>query len=205
MDKSLAVLLPIFNAERTLRADVNRVLEAAADLTNNVQLVVIDDGSHDDTFEIATELSAEFPQVRVIRNSHRRGVADAVRAVRSSILADVVIVHDGGSRVNVEQMRLVWTQQQLLQACRDGQDPRRGVSFADLRRPGRTQPALEAAHRRLMGFQRADDAAVEALDADELRRRDEAGQPKPRRGVGGIPSLPGQNVFGVLSNFALGE
>lgn len=204
MEKSLAVLLPIHNAERTLHEDVRRILEAAADLTGHVELVVIDDGSVDDTFELATDLAAEYPQVRVVRNSRRRGVANAVRDVRGAVGADVVIVHDGASRVNVEQMRLVWAQQELLHACHETSDPRRGVSFADLRRPGRTQPAMEAAHRRLMGFQSvASDSEPET--EDDLRRRDEASRPAPRRGVGGIPSLPNQNVLGALGDFALGE
>ena len=205
MDKSLAVLLPVRNVERTLRADVTRLLDATADLANHGELVVSDEAAGDDTFDVAAELAAEFPQVRVVHCGSRRRLPEMIQDVRAVVEADTVIVHDGSQRVNVEQLRLVWSQQQLLKACETTPDPRRGVSFADLRRPGQTQPTMEAAHRRLMGFQNLPSDTPAADEDDELLRRDEPARPAPRKGVGVIPNLPPGNVMGVITDFALGE
>lgn len=221
---SLTVVLPVHNCERTIRQDVADVLEAASELTQRVEVLIVDDASKDDTFETAGELARDFRQVRVIRRGRRQDLADTLGEVRSSIDSDVVIVHDGSSRVNSEQLRLIWRQQQVLGAVRDAGTGSEGVSFADLRRPSMTQPAMEVAHRRLWGFQRVAAApAAEATPApmpepmpepipepipepSDNRRTDEPAQAgRSKRGVGVIPNLPRPNVMGSITNFALGE
>ncbi len=212
MDKSLTVVLPIHNAERTLRADVDAVLEASSELTARVEVLVVDDGSTDDSFETATELSIEFPQVRVLRRTGQGGLAEALRQIRAGVDSDVVIVHDGASRVNAGQLRRIWMQQQVLGGMADPT----GVSFADLRRPAATHPAMENAHRRLLGFQRVkiDTPAArpsQPTAADPMERRDKPSRPTPARkagtGVGVIPMLPAMpnSMFGAISDFAKGE
>lgn len=207
MSPSLTVVLPIRNAERTLRRDVTDVLEAAAELTDRVDVLIVDDASTDDSFDTASEIARDFRQVRVLRRSRREDLQATLSEVRGSIDSDVVIVHDGSSRVNSDQLRLIWRQQQVLGAVRDADVGTGGVSFADLRRPSMTQPAMEMAHRRLWGFQRMSDGAPQPEDADAANRRtDEASDPRPaKRGMGVIPPLPRANVLGSITDFALGE
>ena len=211
MQPSLTVVLPIHIAERTLRRDVVDVLEAAAELTPRVEVLVVDDASTDDSYEAASELARAYRQVRVLRRTRKQELSETLRQVRSAVESDVVIVHDGASRVNPQQLRLIWRQQQVLGAVRAAVTRKDGVSFADLRRPSITQPAMEAAHRRLMGFQPADGAGAAAVDPsigpdDESLRRDGASKPAPAaRGVGAIPRLPRSGVLGSLTDFALGE
>ncbi|QDV72280.1 glycosyltransferase [Botrimarina mediterranea] len=216
MQSSLTVVLPVHNAERSLRRDILDVLDAAAELTSDVEVLVVDDASTDDSFETASEMSREYRQVRVLRRSRRQSLQETLREVRASIRSDVVIVHDGSSRVNPNQLRLIWRQQQVLGAVRSAEGGRDGVSFADLRRPSMTQPAMEAAHRRLWGFQRSENsepaatpapaATAEAAQRDANLRADDASSPRPaKRGVGIIPPLPRANVLGSLADFALGE
>lgn len=220
MEPSLTVVLPIHNAERSLQQDVGDVLEAAYELTPRVTVLIVDDASTDDSYEVAAELANRYPQVDVLRRPPREALQESLRRVRQSIDSDVVIVHDGSSRVNPNQLRLIWRQQQVLGAVRDSIRNPQGVSFADLRRPSLNQPMMESAHRRLWGFQQmapepasaeaaaiADEAlADEAQAAGEGNRTDEASRPKPAgRGVGAIPSLPRPNVLGTITDFALGE
>jgi glycosyltransferase involved in cell wall biosynthesis len=220
VQSSLTVVLPVHNAERSLRRDILDVLDAAAELTSDVEVLVVDDASTDDSFETASEMSRQYRQVRVLRRSRRQSLQETLREVRASIRSDVVIVHDGSSRVNPNQLRLIWRQQQVLGAVRSAQGGRDGVSFADLRRPSMTQPAMEAAHRRLWGFQRSEKGepaavpamapaaamAAEAGQLDANRRADDASAPRPaKRGVGIIPALPRTNMLGSITNFALGE
>ncbi|QDT67415.1 putative glycosyl transferase [Planctomycetes bacterium MalM25] len=208
----LTVVLPIHNAERTLRRDVSEVLEAAAELTPRVELLIVDDASTDDSYEAAAELARDYPQVRVVRRARRSDLRETLREVRANIASGVVIVHDGSSRVNADQLRLIWRQQQVLGAVRDAQEGPGGVSFADLRRPSMTQPAMEVAHRRLWGFQRmfgqtAEEAPAAEQEVDGSRRTDGASQPAPaaNRGMGGVPNLPTPSVLGSIADFALGE
>ncbi|TWT88753.1 Beta-monoglucosyldiacylglycerol synthase [Pseudobythopirellula maris] len=199
MKPSLTVVLPVHNAEASLRRDTYAVVEACSELTGRFELLILDDGSTDDTYEVANELAAEYRQIRVTRRSKRAGLGEALETIRRRIKSDVVIVHDGASRVNAEQLRLVWKQQTL--AARGGAQPDAGVSFADLRRPGQTHAAMAEAHRRLMGFQRITvDASAEESPTAPLDK------PQERRdGVGSIPPLPRPNLLSALTAFALNE
>ena len=86
MDSSLTVVLPINNAERTLRRDVVDVLEAAAELTALFEVLIVDDGSTDDSYDVAVELAMAYRQVRVMRRSRRKGLTESLREIQATEL-----------------------------------------------------------------------------------------------------------------------
>jgi glycosyltransferase involved in cell wall biosynthesis len=68
----VSVLLPAFNAGRTLA----RAIESIRSQTlRGWELVIVDDGSEDDTPEVAAAAAREDPRVRVVRQAHRGIVA----------------------------------------------------------------------------------------------------------------------------------
>jgi len=97
----LAVLIPVYNEERTLAASVRRVL--AAPLPAGVErrtLVIVDDGSRDRTSEVIADLNADGsvrPQLHTIRHETNRGKGAGVRTALTAALelgAGVLLVHD---------------------------------------------------------------------------------------------------------------
>ena len=52
-NKSLTVVLPVYNGESRLRKSVNEILELASELTSKFGVLIIDDGSNDATNEVA--------------------------------------------------------------------------------------------------------------------------------------------------------
>jgi hypothetical protein len=196
MNKSLTVVLPIHNAEHSLRRSVADVLDASADLSGQIQVLIVDDGSTDDSFDIACELATRYPQVRVLRQAQQRGLGPTLQAVRRRITTDVVMVHDGVTPIRSEQLLALWRQQVAHHPA--GLRSNEAATMADLRRPAQIQPAMADAHRRVMGFQMLRVNGDEAPAAPvEARTR--------RNGVGGIPQLPRPNFLSSLANFALGE
>ena len=77
--------MPVRNAENTLRGEVESLLEVLPELTDRFEIIVVDDGSSDHTWEAAAELSRKFPQVRVMRNEHPLGRAAALDAARCAL------------------------------------------------------------------------------------------------------------------------
>jgi hypothetical protein len=98
------IVLPVHNAERSLRADVARILELSETTARRLQLVIVDDGSTDGTFEAACELARQFPQVTVLRQPHRGGLRPALDAVRRRLRVEQVIAHNGVGPVNLEEL-----------------------------------------------------------------------------------------------------
>lgn len=71
MKRSLSVLLPVRNREAELDSLVGEALDLGSDLASDVDVVVIDLDSSDDTVDVAYDLAARYQQVRVVR--HPRG------------------------------------------------------------------------------------------------------------------------------------
>ena len=107
-NKSLTVVLPVYNGESRLRKSVNEILELASELTTKFGVLIIDDGSNDATYEVAEELAAHYPQVSVMRHRHRRGLGSAIDYVQRQIRSDAVIMHDGVTPIDACQMRNLW-------------------------------------------------------------------------------------------------
>lgn len=192
METSLTIVLPVHNAEALLRRNTQRVLEVASELTPCFEVLLVDDGSTDDTFEIASELAISYPQVSVLRSGSRRGLGATLREAKRHAAGRVVIVHDGVSTMNAEDLRALYF----------GADEE--PSIEDLRRPAAAHQAMVNAHNRLRGFQ-----VIEAEDAggvaNQRPRRQRSHSQPSASGVGQIPPLPKPNFMGAVGDFALGE
>ena len=197
MTDSLTVVLPVRNVESTLNQHVNDALEMAGELTDGFQILIVDDGSTDDTFDTAVELSRQFPQVRVMRNAHQRGMGPTLRSVRSKVKSNVVVVHDGVSPIDTNEIRRLWIAHQHQATIAAKADPLT-ASIKDLREASTAHRLMAEAHSQLLGFQLLSN--MEDIAAEPKRR-----EQQKRRGVGAIPPLPKPNLLGSLTNFALGE
>lgn len=77
----LSLVIPTYNERANLAPlleELRHLLEAAA--PGGYELIVVDDDSPDRTWELASEISREFPQVRVLRREAERGLSAAVVA-----------------------------------------------------------------------------------------------------------------------------
>lgn len=109
MNRSLCILLPVHNRQALLVSQVVSVLDVAADLTSRFEILVIDDASSDDTFELAVDLSRVYPQVTVLRHGERRGTMLAVETGLKRTAAEFVAVHDPtGPQFDPTQLARLW-------------------------------------------------------------------------------------------------
>jgi dolichol-phosphate mannosyltransferase len=75
----LSLILPTYNEGNNIKKIVEiltQLLETV--LPNNYELIVVDDDSPDRTWEIAQNMTVEYPQLKVIRRETERGLSTAV-------------------------------------------------------------------------------------------------------------------------------
>ncbi|MDQ3384523.1 MAG: ChbG/HpnK family deacetylase [Actinomycetota bacterium] len=95
----LSVVLPCFNEAEGIAAAVAtageaaRVAAAAGDVTA-WEVVVVDDGSTDDTATILAALASEDPTLRVVTSPVNRGLGATIRAGLAAATGDVVLYTD---------------------------------------------------------------------------------------------------------------
>jgi glycosyltransferase involved in cell wall biosynthesis len=92
--RKVSILMAAYNEEATLIPCVERVLEAPLPAGLDRELVLVDDGSRDCTWEIAQQLAARYPQIRPFQQIPNQGKGAAIRRAIAEMTGDLAIVQD---------------------------------------------------------------------------------------------------------------
>jgi glycosyltransferase involved in cell wall biosynthesis len=86
----LSVVMPVYNERPTLRTIIERVLNVPME----IELLCVDDGSHDGSREILGELEKQHAQLRIFLQPHNMGKGAALRRGIQEATGDFVIIQD---------------------------------------------------------------------------------------------------------------
>lgn len=90
----LSVVIPAFNEEANLEACHRELVPVLEGLGRPFEVIVVDDGSTDRTFEVLTGLAAADPRLRLIRFRRNAGQTAALDAGFKAALGEVVATMD---------------------------------------------------------------------------------------------------------------
>ena len=79
MKKNLSIIMPAYNEGDRLEQNIREALASVQPFVDHLQLVVVDDGSEDDTFAIAKQMMDEDNRVLAIRLPVNSGKGEALR------------------------------------------------------------------------------------------------------------------------------
>ncbi|HEY2841575.1 MAG TPA: glycosyltransferase family 2 protein [Pirellulales bacterium] len=105
---SLSMILPVYNAQSTLRGLVELALEVLPDLTPRWELLVIDDGSTDATPEIANDLVRPWPQVSVIHHRKPLGRVGWQREGVEWSRGEILLLRDPDCQLDLGGLHKLW-------------------------------------------------------------------------------------------------
>jgi dolichyl-phosphate beta-glucosyltransferase len=74
-----SIIVPAYNESARIGATLQQILDHARRQSWRAEVVIVDDGSRDDTFEIASRFAAGHPAVRILRNPGNQGKGYSVR------------------------------------------------------------------------------------------------------------------------------
>jgi glycosyltransferase involved in cell wall biosynthesis len=89
-----SIVIPLYNEEEILPLLVERLQQIMAELDGPTEVVMVDDGSGDRTFELARAASAKDPRFKVIQFSRNFGHQLAITAGMDATSGDAVIIMD---------------------------------------------------------------------------------------------------------------
>src|SRR3982751_2336470 len=104
----LSVFFPAYNDSGTIASVVIRAVRAAAELTPDFEIIVVDDGSADGTAEIADELARTYPQVRAIHHPQNRDYGAALRTGFRSATKELIFYTDGDAQYDPAELSVLW-------------------------------------------------------------------------------------------------
>ena len=106
--KSLSVVFPAYNDGGTIASMVAAASIACRQVTDDFEIIVVNDGSSDYTADMLQEMQVRYPELRVITHETNRGYGGALRSGFSAAVKDWVFYTDGDSQYNpLELIKLV--------------------------------------------------------------------------------------------------
>src|SRR6201988_556543 len=104
----LSVFFPAYNDSGTIASMVIRAVQAAAALTPDYEVIVVNDGSADATAEIADELARTYSHVRVIHHPRNRGYGGALQTGFRSATKELIFYTDGDAQYDPAELAALW-------------------------------------------------------------------------------------------------
>ncbi len=119
MDRSLSIsaFFPCYNDGGTIASMVLSALVALREVTDDYEVIVVDDAGQDYAPLILDELARKYPQeVRIIRHPRNRGYGGALRSGFAAATKEWIFYTDGDAQYNPLELK------DLVAALRDGVD-----------------------------------------------------------------------------------
>ena len=105
----LSVVVPVYGCEESLRDLHARLGKAIEPLTDSYELVLVDDGTTDDSWSVLAELSRVDGRVRAYRLSRNYGQHAAITAGLSMCEGERVVVMDCDLEDPPEEIPRLWS------------------------------------------------------------------------------------------------
>ncbi len=104
---NLSVLFPCYNDAGTIKGLVEQSLQTGKAITEDLEVIVVDDGSKDSSPRILSELSRSIPELRVFYHAENRGYGAALRSGFRHASKDYIFYTDGDGQYDVRELPLL--------------------------------------------------------------------------------------------------
>src|SRR5206468_2278859 len=101
---SITAVLPAYNEEEVIGATALEVADALAQMTDDYEVIVVDDGSKDNTREVLEKLHATHPLIRCISHPVNRGYGDALRTGLDAGTKELLFLTDGDGQFDPTEL-----------------------------------------------------------------------------------------------------
>jgi hypothetical protein len=103
-DAAISACLLCYNDAETIAGLVERAAGALDEIGPEGEIVVVDDGSADDSLERLAEVASREPRLRVVEHGSNRGYGGALRSALSQARGDWVFYTDGDGQYDPAQL-----------------------------------------------------------------------------------------------------
>lgn len=100
----ISIVLPAYNEEENILLAIDRATEVSERLFSHHEIVVVDDGSVDNTAALVLERAAVDPRVRLVRHRRNRGYGEALQSGFSAAEMDLVFFTDSDNQFDLDEL-----------------------------------------------------------------------------------------------------
>ncbi len=104
---SISVFFPCYNEEGNIERVTGEALAYLPTISDDFEIILVDDGSADRTGEIADRLAANHPTVRAVHHDANKGYGSALRTGFAAATKELVFYTDGDGQFDIAEMDLL--------------------------------------------------------------------------------------------------
>lgn len=110
-NKDISVVFPAYNEEENIEVCVIMARTILKEVVNNFEIIIVDDGSSDNTGKICRDLERRFPEIRLLSKDKNEGYGFALRDGFKASKHDLVFFSDSDRQFDIVNLRdlLCWT------------------------------------------------------------------------------------------------
>ncbi len=100
---ALSIIIPSYNEELRLPPSLGLIADYIEKSGRDTEVLVVDDGSTDQTAAVAEKLRARIPQLRIVPNGENRGKGYSVRHGMTEARGEIVLFTDADLSAPIEE------------------------------------------------------------------------------------------------------
>jgi len=101
---SISVFFPCYNEQENVGRTVEKALDVLEKLNADFEIIIIDDGSSDETGQIADEIAERDSRVKVVHHKHNLGYGAALQSGFKTATKELVFYTDGDGQFDINEM-----------------------------------------------------------------------------------------------------
>jgi glycosyltransferase involved in cell wall biosynthesis len=106
--KSISIFFPAYNDGGTIASMVVSALLTVRELTDDYEIIIVNDGSADYTPQVLDELADVYDAVRVVHHPQNRGYGGALRTGFRSATKELIFYTDGDAQYDARELKVLY-------------------------------------------------------------------------------------------------
>jgi glycosyltransferase involved in cell wall biosynthesis len=102
---SISGVMPAYNEEANIGPMIEEMDRVLSSVSEDYEIIVVDDGSKDNTAKVVMEKAASFPKVRLIRHERNKGYGAAVYSGITAATKELIFFTDSDRQFKLEELR----------------------------------------------------------------------------------------------------
>ena len=107
IQESISAFFPAYNDEITIEKIIEQTRKILKEITNDFEIIIIDDCSPDNCGKIGDQLSKKYKEVKVIHHKKNKGYGGVLKSGFKTATKDLVFYTDGDAQYNVNELKIL--------------------------------------------------------------------------------------------------
>ena len=102
--KSLSIFFPAYNDSKSIGMMVEKAYSVGSKISDQLQVIVVNDGSQDHTAEVLDKLKIRYPDLEIITHANNKGYGGALRSGFKNSRNEWVFYTDGDGQYDINEL-----------------------------------------------------------------------------------------------------